>query len=330
MDQQAYVIGIDIGGTKCAVTLAKPGFPGALEPFDILEKRRWPTSDFPSPEEAIPAFIRHIDELLQKHGLQVEQLIGIGISCGGPLDSKRGIVLSPPNLPGWNDVHIVEQLGSVFPVRVKLLNDANACALVEWKYGAGKGCQHMVFLTFGTGMGAGLILNGQLYEGASDMAGEIGHLRLADTGPVGFGKAGSFEGYCSGGGIARLGRMMAEERWSKGEPVGYCASADQVEDITAEGIGRAAQAGDAVAMEVFRRSGHYLGVGLSILMDTLNPEVIVIGSIFGRQYDLLWPEAKRVIEQETIPLVNEVCTITTAGMGERVGDYASLAVAMGH
>ena len=138
----------------------------------------------------------------------------IGVSCGGPLNSRTGVVQSPPNLPGWDDVPIVKILEDAFGIPAFLQNDANACALVEWKYGAGRGCENMVFLTMGTGMGAGVIADGRLLRGARDMAGEVGHLRLEKDGPVGYGKAGSFEGFTSGGGIARLAAGLRRE-WEK-------------------------------------------------------------------------------------------------------------------
>ena len=127
------------------------------------------------------------------------------------MDSARGIIREPPNLPGWVDVPITDMLTARLGLPAALCNDANACALAEWRFGAGKGTRNMVFLTFGTGMGAGLILDGRLYAGTCDAAGEIGHMRLAPDGPVGFFKAGSFEGFCSGGGLAKMGQRLALE-----------------------------------------------------------------------------------------------------------------------
>lgn len=143
-----------------------------------------------------------------------------GISCGGPLDSKTGVILSPPNLPGWDHIEITRHFTETLGVPARLINDANASALAEWKYGAGVGTQNMIFLTFGTGLGAGLVLNGALFEGTNGMAGEIGHMRLAAFGPSGYGKCGSFEGFCSGAGIAELARGFARETLQRGEKVG--------------------------------------------------------------------------------------------------------------
>ena len=165
-------IGIDIGGTKCAVVLG--------DEKQIVKKIRFDTT---SRDETIDNIINAVDSMGKADA--------IGISCGGPLDSKRGIIMSPPNLPEWDDVHIVDMLTERFGIPAYLCNDANACALAEWKYGAGRGTENMVFLTFGTGLGAGLILGGRLYEGTSGMAGEVGHVRLSQFGPVGYGKMGS-------------------------------------------------------------------------------------------------------------------------------------------
>ena len=196
-------IGLDIGGTKCAVSLGQDADTG----FEVLERREFPTAGL-SYQQVLERFSSEIARILQTNIIS-----RIGISCGGPLDSRRGIILSPPNLPGWDSVEITRYFEDRFSVPTMLQNDANACAVAEWLFGAGKGCRNLVFLTFGTGLGAGLILDGKLYSGTNDNAGEIGHIRLAPEGPVGYGKAGSMEGFCSGGGMAQLGR--SEEHTSE-------------------------------------------------------------------------------------------------------------------
>ncbi|TLS53640.1 ROK family protein [Paenibacillus antri] len=315
-----YLAGIDIGGTKCAVVLGRAR-EGAV---DVLSKRMYPT---PPPAEAVASFIANLDELLAAAG--VDRPDAIGISCGSPLDSKRGLVLSPPNLPDWDRLDVVGPLKARYGVPVGLQNDANACALAEWKWGAGQGTEHMVFLTFGTGMGAGLILNGRLYVGKNDMAGEVGHVRLEDDGPIGYGKAGSFEGFCSGGGIAVLARTMTAERLrSGGEPPSFCASEAELDAITAKTVGLAAQAGDPLALDIYRIVGEKLGKGLAMLADILNPERIVIGSIYGRQQALLEPIVKDVLAKEALPITAGACDIVPAALGESVGDLASLSVAL--
>lgn len=303
------LIGIDIGGTKCAVTKGN-------QKGEIYQKFKFSTTGY---EETMRNILQNVRELGTAQA--------IGISCGGPLDVKSGRILSPPNLPGWDDIPIVQMLEDKFGIPAYLQNDANAGALAEWKFGAGKGTQNMIFLTFGTGMGSGLILNGKLYDGTNGMAGEVGHIRLCPSGPIGYGKAGSFEGFCSGGGLAQLGRLAAEERFRKGESVSFCSSPEQMSEITAKKISDCAKAGHEDAIEIFRLCGTQLGYGLSILIDLFNPEKIVLGSIYARCEDLLYPTMIEVMQRESLSHSLSVCEIVPAKLGEEIGDYAALAVA---
>ncbi|MFC5404779.1 ROK family protein [Cohnella soli] len=315
--------GLDIGGTKCAVTLGKVHERG----IDLLARHSFPTPR--TPQEALKLLADTLERLLEENRSE-GRLQAIGISCGGPLDSRFGIVLSPPNLPGWDSIDCVGPMRERFGVPVGLQNDANACAMAEWKWGAGQGCDNMIFLTFGTGMGAGLILNGRLYTGTNDMAGEAGHIRLASDGPVGYGKAGSFEGFCSGGGIALLARERAETALAEGgngDAPAFCPSIGDLDAITTQKVGEAARQGDRLALDIFETVGRRLGQALAILVDVLNPERIVIGSIYGRQQALLEPVVRRELAREALPLSLEVCQIMPAGLGENVGDYASLSIA---
>jgi glucokinase len=318
------LIGIDIGGTKCAVILGSLNEKGEIK---ITDKNTFITSDYPAPSLMLPKFQYGISELLKKHHLAIKEISAIGISCGGPLDSKKGIILSPPNLPGWDEVRIVEIFDNKFHIPVAIQNDANACALAEWKFGAGRGTENMVFLTFGTGMGAGLIIDGKLYSGTNDNAGEVGHLRLDRMGPVGYGKAGSFEGFCSGGGITQLARTMALEKLQMGEKVSYCASISELQSITTQMVADAAVKGDPLAKEVFGLCGTYLGRGLSVIIDILNPECIVLGSIYVRASQLLIKSMEKAIIDESLPLARKVCRIVPARLEEQIGDIASLSVA---
>lgn len=315
-----FYLGIDIGGTKCAVVAGDSNFKIFQKiQFDTrTAERGW--------QNVFDEFFANIDKLFLKY--PKENLRGIGISCGGPLDSKKGMIFSPPNLPGWDNVPITKIFNERYEVPVSIQNDANACALAEWLMGAGKGTQNMIFLTFGTGMGSGLILNGKLYAGTNDLGGEVGHIRLADDGPVGFGKAGSFEGFCSGGGIAQLAASYVINKLKQGEKTGFCDSIESARKLTAKIVAEAAVTGDADALEIIRISGEYLGRGLSILIDILNPECIVIGSIYARNENLFKPHIERMLEREAIPSAVEVCTIKPALLGDSIGDYAALCVAL--
>lgn len=302
-------IGVDIGGTKTAVVLGD-------ELGNILKKERFAT-------KPVNETIETVIEMIAGMG----EFSAIGISCGGPLDANEGIIQSPPNLPGWDDIHITEILSQRFHVPAYLSNDADACALAEWKYGAGKGTQNMIFLTFGTGMGAGLILNGKIYRGANGNAGEVGHIRLAENGPEGYHKHGSFEGFCSGGGIAKLGKQMVKEAFANDEKVSFCTPKN-FDKLDAKIIGDAAEAGDILAKKIYGASAQKLGAGLSVLIDIFNPECIVIGSIFARSQSLFVEKMTEVLEKEALPQNLARCKILPAALGDRIGDIAALTVAM--
>lgn len=319
-NENKYLIGIDIGGTKCAVVL------GDRE-GTIYDRISFPTETWKGPEQTIDRIKSAIWQIIAKKSIHIDEVESMGVSCGGPLDTKSGYILSPSNLPGWDEIPITQIIGEEFGKDVYLENDANACAVAEWKLGAGKGCKNMMFLTFGTGLGAGLILDGKLYRGTNDMAGEIGHIRLAEDGPIGQEKAGSFEGFCSGGGIAQLAQKEIIDRLNQGIEVDFCPSMENVKDITAKDVGIAASKGDEVATEILRISGIHLGMGLSILIDILNPERIIIGSIFTRCEEFLKPAAEEIIRKEALELSRNKCEILPAGLGEEIGDYASLLVA---
>lgn len=293
---EATVWGLDIGGTKCALVIGD-------RTGKVLARWQVATADYGADWQ------RLINDLLKNAEGIYTRPLAVGVSCGGPLSSARGVIMSPPNLPGWDDVHIVEWLQNRINVPAFLQNDANACALAEWQFGAGRGCKNMVFLTFGTGMGAGLILDGRLYAGTNDMAGEAGHMRLAPDGPEGYGKRGSFEGFCSGGGIRQLAQMELGK------------------DLSCKQLCELADAGDADARRVLEKSADYLGRALAVLIDILNPERIVIGSIYARAERHFKDGALSAIRREALSLSSGVCEIVPAGLGDSIGDIAALSIA---
>ena len=295
-------IGLDIGGTKCAISTGECE-DGAIK---ILSREEFPTAGL-SWQQVLDEFARRIE--LQTSNFKHQTIGAIGISCGGPLDSKRGVIMSPPNLPGWDDVPVVDFFKERFGVPVLVQNDANACALAEYLYGSGRGVKNLVFMTFGTGLGAGIIIDGKLYSGANDNAGEIGHIRLAPTGPVGYNKEGSAEGFCSGAGIARLAKIR------KGL------------DLTTKEMFARVRAGDPDCTEVFRESAEKLAAILAFTIDILNPEVIALGGVFMRNADLFMPIVDPILDREALPFARKVCRIVPAELGENIGDYAALAVA---
>ena len=302
------MIGVDIGGTKCAVVLG--------DEKGICKKIKFPTTTC---KETIENIIHAVES--------IGNGAAIGISCGGPLDEQRGVILSPPNLPDWDHIEITSVLQNRFGIPAFLCNDANACALAEWKYGAGRGTKNMVFLTFGTGLGAGLILDGRLYRGTNGMAGEVGHVRMSEYGPVGYGKSGSFEGFCSGRGIAQIGKTLAMEQLQKGKTLPYCKTVVELDTIDAKILADYADAGEPIAQKAYRFSGEMLGRGLAMIVDVLNPEAIVIGSIFQRSENLLREGLEDALAQEALPNAAMACRVLAAELGDEIGDYAALSVA---
>lgn len=306
-----YCIGFDIGGTKCAVSLGEIS-EGSIR---VLKREETPTQC--SPTATLSVLAPFVQAWVKEYSVATA-----GISCGGPLDSKRGVIISPPNLSdGWYGFAIVQYVKETFGLTALLQNDANACAVAEWKFGAGQGTRNMIFFTFGTGLGAGLILDGKLYAGTNDNAGEAGHIRLSKDGPIGYGKRGSFEGFCSGGGIARLALEMAARCKKTPDCILKMNG-----DVTTKKLSEAAKAGDPFAKKVFAKSGEMLGKGLSILIDIINPEKIVLGGVFMRSSELLVPAMNKVLKRETLQESLSVCEVVPAKLSENIGDIAALAI----
>ncbi|MGB8481543.1 MAG: ROK family protein [Acidobacteriaceae bacterium] len=315
-------IGVDIGGTKTAVVLCS-------ELPAILDRIAFPTLPEHGPDHALTLIRQTIHQMILTHELRPGQIEAIGISCGGPLDRKRGVIQSPPNLPTWNDVPIVDVLRNEFKVDCRLENDANAGAVAEHRFGAGQGVQNMIFLTMGTGLGAGIIIGGRLYHGSTDMAGEIGHVRLTASGPVGYNKAGSVEGWASGGGMAQAASERVAAATEKGEVTSLVGQMATNRILTAKDVADAAQQGDELARQIVCSTGTRLGEALAILVDLLNPELIVIGGIAMRIGDSLLEPARAAMKREALPAAAQACRIVPAALGERIGDIAAACVAMG-
>jgi glucokinase len=304
------LLGIDIGGTKCAVCLGN-------QDARILGRREIPTTS--NPETTLRQLADLASKLLEEQG-SVE---AIGIVCGGPLDAEAGVVNSPPNLPGWDDVPVVEYFSRRFSIPAFLKNDANAGAIAEWRYGAGVGSTNLMFCTMGTGFGCGLILGGRQFEGTNGNAGELGHVRLTQQGPTGYNKSGSVEGWCSGAGIAQIAKARLEAlRASDGN-----SALLETQSLTAHTVAEAALNGDETALQIYAEVGERLGMALSFAIDMLNLDTIVIGSIFARRENLIRPAMEAVLKRECLEEALAVCRILPAELGESIGDVAALAVA---
>ena len=307
------LVGLDIGGTKTAVVLSD-------DPPCVLGRLAFATEPQRGPRAAWERIVASIHDTLESKGRSRNEIAAIGVSCGGPLDPVRGVIQGPPNLPGWDDVPIKEWLEREYEAPVLLENDANAGALAEFCFGAGCGSLNMIFLTMGTGLGAGLILNGEIYQGSSFLAGEIGHVRLTRSGPSGYGKAGSAEGWASGAGLAKVYQRLLYRQ-------GSVADTKSSSPPTAKDVAEAAERGDPAAQEALALCAQRLGETLAVLLDLLNPDRIVIGGLAMRLGDRFLQRARSFAQKEALPETFGPCTIVPAGLGESIGDIAALCVA---
>ena len=296
------LLGIDIGGTKTALVVGTPD--GRID-----ERHVFPSRADRGPDVMLKNILAEAKTFASLHS----NVAAVGASVGGPVDAERGLVLGPPNLPGWSEVHLARELAQGLGLPARIEHDAKACALAEWRYGAGRGTQNMVFLTLGTGIGAGLIVNGRLVRGVDNMAGEVGHWRISSDGPMVYGKRGSLEGWASGAGLLALARHLHPRRFADTE--------------SAAEVGEAWRADDPDAADVVERSARGLGRALALLVDLLAPEAIVLGNLANR----LGPPFVQIVESEmaneALPALATRTRIVCCALGETIGDMAALSVA---
>jgi glucokinase len=303
----SLLLGFDIGGTKSAAIVGDAN-------GNALAHEEFRTS---TPEETIARLVE-----LGRRLCGGEKLAAVGIACGGPLSSREGLVLSPPNLPGWDRVPVVQRVRDALGVPVAIENDANAAAVAEWRWGLKCQVDDLIYITCGTGMGAGIILGGRLIRGRQDLAGEIGHVRLLPMGPVGYYKAGSVEGLTSGTALGNLARLRLQERH---EPTRLDAL--PLGQVTGKEVSEAAIDGDEFAVRIVREQAEYLGQACAILIDVLNPQRISLGSTARRLGSLLLENVRAAAKREALPLAYENCVIDKAVLGDQIQDLAALAIA---
>jgi len=310
MADPVHLLGFDIGGTKSAVALGDGR--GA-----ILDRFALPTAD---PDATLDALIDHARQLCAKHDVTPD---AAGVSVGSPLDRSRGLIQAPPNLPQWVDVPVRERIQkSLGALPVNLENDADAGALAEWTFAFERSIDDLIYLTCGTGQGAGLIVGGRLHRGVSNLAGEIGHVRLEPDGPVGCHKAGSVEGFTCGRALGELARIRLAAPHPPTVLDDHAAEA-----ITGKTVGEAASAGDALALQIVHEVGRHLGRACAILIDVLNPQRISLGSIAVYLGDLILDPCRAAAQAEALARSYAACTIDVARLGHRVQDLAALAAA---
>lgn len=315
----SYIVGIDIGGTKLATVVADGT-------STILQKVRRPTVAERGPQYAIESLLEMVDQTIRLADLKRRDISGIGVSCGGPLDTKTGVVYSPPNLPGWDAVPLKELIEAEFQIPTVIENDANASALAEWRFGGGRGYDYVLYMTMSTGIGGGIVANGQIYHGANDSAGEVGHQILLPDGPLcGCGQRGCLEALCSGPAIAR----RAQEAVRKQPNTAILALADgEIDQVKSEHLLEAARAGDSLAMSLIEETGYYMGWGIANLVNVLNPEIVLIGTIAVAAGDLLLDPIRQTVADMAMQRPAEAVKIMPADLGDAVGDLAAIALVM--
>jgi len=301
------VLGLDIGGTKTAVV------EGTLS-AEILQRRQIATEARLPFDTVFPYLASLLEETRFKAERAGRRIVALSVSVGGPLHIGDGVLIDPPHLPGWHGVPLKARLQAHFPgLPVYIEHDGNAGALAEFYFGVGRGrtdLRHLVFLTFGTGLGAGLIVNGQVVHGATGTAGEVGHWRLAPDGPEGFGKAGSWEGFASGEGLTALAAHRFPSRWPAGTSINRLVDAMLDEEPE--------------ALAVAEEAGAWMGHGMALLVDALNPQVIVLGSLAVVLGDLILAPARRVLAEEALPQAVAACEVVPCALGRSIGDVAAL------
>ena len=315
MTDKTLAIGVDLGGTKIETVVADAA--GNVYGEDLR-----PTLAAQGPDAVIARIVDSIRQACKSANIAPSDTLGIGISSPGPVKPKEGIVTDAPNLPGWHNIHITKLVSDAVGLPTLLENDANAAAYGECLFGAAMGLKHVVYVTLGTGIGGGLILDGKIYEGASGAAGEVGHLIVLPDGPVcNCGNRGCVEALSAGPAIARDAAALIA---AGNAPV--LAELAAGKTLTAEIVLEAARQGDVEARGVLRRAGYYLGLGLTGLLNTFDPQALILGGGLTNLGDFYLAPAIETARAGAFPQIIADVLITTAKLGNRAGALGAAAL----
>jgi glucokinase len=314
-----YFLGVDLGGTKI-LTAVSDG------KGNIKARVKLPTQAEEGQERVLNNIVLSIEKVLQEAGLSKKDIVRIGIGSPGPLNTREGIIYENANLP-WKNVPIVKLMEDLTGIPVLLENDANAAALGEKWFGAGREADDMLYVTISTGIGGGIIINRQIYHGINDVAGEVGHIIIDPEGPLcGCGRRGCFEALASGTAVNRMGREAVKNQQ---DTVLKELSGNNPDNINGGMIAEAARMGDKVAQEIWNKAGYYLGIGLTNLLHILNPPLLVLGGGAMKAGDLIIKPMKESLEQFAYESVINSTEIRLAELGDDVGVKGAIAVAIG-
>ncbi len=304
-------IGIDVGGTNVKIALVD-------ENGKIIYSNSVPTYAKMGYEYTVNNIKQAIKDLMKETGTDSTSIEGIGFDFPGQVDCETGVVKLAPNIPGWVNVPIAQMIEDEFHIPTRIDNDVRCAALGELKFGAGKGCQNFVCITVGTGIGSGLVINGKVVRGAANAAGEIGHIKLQmNGGPIcGCGDTGCLEAFASGPAIVAMAQDYI--RGGKSTKFREMAAAEGGE-ITPYMVAKAAEEGDPVAKRIFEIVGEYIGIGLTSVINLLNPEKVIIGGGVAEAGDLLFAPIRRTIKERAMVVAGNSVEIVPAELGNSAG-----------
>ena len=310
------VLAVDLGGTKIVTALITPQ-------GEILSREYSPTLAEEGVDTVIKRILATATTLLKNADLPYSSLSGIAIAAAGAIDSEKGIVTDSPNLPGWHNIPLKNEIEKATGVKTFVINDATAAALGEHRFGAGRGVNNLIYLTVSTGIGGGIIIDGKLYSGVSGSAGELGHMTIDLNGPrCACGNVGCLEVLASGKAVAREAQRII----AQGTKTAMLDLAEgDAQYVTAQTVATAAQKGDAVALSIVNKAATYLGVGLVNLVNIFNPEMIIIGGGMGKMGELLLKPARRVVSERAFQFPASVVRIVSSELGDNSGVFGAVA-----
>lgn len=308
-----YVIGVDLGGTKISTAIS------TIE-GNILANVVLPTKAEEGEVAVLGRIIQSIDEVIVGSSTSIDEVEAIGIGSPGPLDAKKGIIITTPNLP-FKDYNLVQPLKEKYNIPVYLDNDANAAAIGEYMFGAGKGKESIIYFTVSTGVGGGAVLDGKIYRGHTSNALEIGHTTVDPNGPrCNCGNLGCLEAMSSGTAIAKKGKEAVSTNVE--------TSLKKYDTITSYEVFKEAEAGDEVAKDIIDNALTYLGIGVANAIATFDPEMIIIGGGVSKAGDIVFDTVKKVVNKRCFKSMAESCEIVPAGLGSDAGVVGAVALAI--
>ncbi|WP_035172145.1 ROK family protein [Caldanaerobius polysaccharolyticus] len=318
MSDKEYIVGVDLGGTKLSTVLInKVG--------EVLVRENVPTEAYKGPDAVIQKIKDTIHTVMDKAGVSLGELEGIGIGSPGPLDAEKGVIRFTPNLPGWVDVPLKDRIQEEFPVPIKVDNDANAAAVGEGIFGAGKGIKNFVYITVSTGIGGGAFIDGKLFHGENSNGAELGHTTIDMNGPLcGCGNYGCWEALASGTAFTR--RVVEGLKSGRRESIILDMVGGDIEKVDAKVVFDAARKGDEYALEMVNREAELLGVGISNIINSFNPRRIIIGGGMSNDLDMMYAGIMKEIGKRALKANAEVVEIVRAKLGKDAGVLGAAAL----